>query len=96
MLAMGVLCAAHERDIAVPRDLSLIGYDDSEIAAYATPPLTTIRQPAFELGATASSILIDALEGRGALPRSVNLPPMLVERRSVGFGAARAATEQAV
>jgi LacI family transcriptional regulator len=93
MLAMGVLCAAHERNIAVPRDLSLIGYDDSEIAAYATPPLTTVRQPAFELGATASSILIDALEGKGCLPRSVNLPPVLVERSSVGFGAAREATE---
>ena len=54
MLAMGALCAAHERGIGVPRDLSVIGYDDFEIAAYASPPLTTIRQPAFELGATAA------------------------------------------
>jgi LacI family transcriptional regulator len=89
MLAMGALCAAHERGIVVPRDLSVLGYDDSEIAAYATPPLTTIRQPAFELGATASGVLIDALEGKAEMPRSVDLPPVLVERRSVGFGAAR-------
>lgn len=85
MLAMGALCAAHERGIGVPDDLSVIGYDDSEIAAYASPPLTTIRQPAFELGTTAASILIDALEGRAPLPPIVDLPPILVERKSVGW-----------
>ena len=85
LVAMGALCAAHERGIAVPGTLSVLGYDDSEFAAYTSPPLTTVRQPAFDMGATAARLLIEHLDGKQPLPREVALPPTLVERRSVGF-----------
>jgi DNA-binding LacI/PurR family transcriptional regulator len=84
MLAMGVLCAAHERDLSIPRDLSVMGYDDSEFAAYTAPPLTTIRQPAFDIGETAARVLIEHLERRTPMPKAIALPPNLIERRSVG------------
>jgi LacI family transcriptional regulator len=84
MLAMGALCAAQERGISIPRDLSIMGYDDSELAAYAAPPLTTIHQPAAELGETAARVMIELLDERRPMPRLVALPPVLVERASVG------------
>ncbi|MDQ0471371.1 LacI family DNA-binding transcriptional regulator [Labrys wisconsinensis] len=83
MLAIGALCAAHERGLRVPDDLSVMGYDDSEIAAYTAPPLTTIRQPAFEMGQAAARVLIEHLDSGTPLPHMLALPPELVERRSV-------------
>lgn len=83
MLAMGALCAANERNIEIPRDLSVMGYDDSAFAAFTAPPLTTIRQPAFEMGETAARILIEHLETRRPMPASLALPPSLIERKSV-------------
>lgn len=83
MLAMGVLCAANERGLSIPRDLSVMGYDDSAIAAFTAPPLTTIRQPAFEMGETAARTLIEHLETREPMPQGLALLPTLVERRSV-------------
>lgn len=84
MMAMGALCAAHERGLVVPDDLSVMGYDDIELAAYMAPPLTTIRQPVPELGARAAGLLIDHLDAAAPLPRILKLKPRLVERRSVG------------
>lgn len=83
MLAMGALCAASEKGIGVPRDLSVMGYDDSEFAAFTAPRLTTIRQPAFLIGETAARILIEHLDKGVPLPHLVALAPELVERRSV-------------
>lgn len=84
MMAMGALCAAHERGLTVPDDVSVMGYDDVELAAYMAPPLTTIHQPVPELGARAAGLLIDHLDAGAPLPRVVKLEPRLVERRSVG------------
>ena len=83
MLAMGALCAANERGIAVPRDLSVMGYDDSEFSAYTAPPLTTVRQPAFEMGEAAARAIIAFLDSGAPMPRLTALPPSLVERKSV-------------
>jgi LacI family transcriptional regulator len=84
LLAMGVICAAEEKGIHVPTDLSVMGYDDSAFAAFTAPPLTTIRQPAFEMGETAARLLIEHLETKAPLPsQSIELPPRLVERKSV-------------
>ncbi|GAA0583320.1 LacI family DNA-binding transcriptional regulator [Caenispirillum bisanense] len=84
MMAMGALCAAHERGLVVPDDVSVMGYDDVELAAFMAPPLTTIHQPVPELGARAAAVLIDHLDGGAPLPRVLKLRPRLVERRSVG------------
>jgi len=89
LMAAGVLRAAAERGLAVPDRLSVLGYDDIELAAYLTPPLSTIRQSAGLLGARAAELLIDHLEDGRPLPDLLTLPPDLVLRASVGWPCAR-------
>lgn len=84
LMAAGVLRAAAERGLTVPDRLSVLGYDDIELAAYLTPPLSTIRQSAGLLGARAAELLIDHLEDGRPLPDLLSLPPDLVLRASVG------------
>jgi len=76
-IALGVLDAAAERGIAVPRDLSVAGFDDIPEAALATPPLTTIRQPHDRKGSEAVRLLLE-----GEPSGSVVLPTELVVRAS--------------
>jgi DNA-binding LacI/PurR family transcriptional regulator len=61
---MGLLAACHRRGIFVPDNLSIIGFDDIDMAAYTIPPLTTIRQPRFELGQRAMQMMLALLGGR--------------------------------
>jgi LacI family transcriptional regulator len=87
-MAMGALHAIRQRGLRVPEDIALVGYDDLALAAYATPPLTTVHQPISEMGAQAVRVLIDQIKGQGPAS-SVRLPAHLVVRESCG---ARAAT----
>jgi LacI family transcriptional regulator len=57
-MAAGVLAVAHERDIDVPGTLSIVGFDDGDLAAAVWPPLTTIHQPILELGRAAAELLL--------------------------------------
>ncbi len=61
-LALGALCALDEAGIRVPRDVSVVGFDDITFAAYATPPLTTVRQPVAELARHAVTYLLDLID----------------------------------
>lgn len=63
-LAIGVLRAARELAIRVPADLSVVGFDDIDVAEYIDPPLTTVHQPGRRKGDAAMRILIDRLERR--------------------------------
>ena len=56
--AFGVYRAAHELGVAVPSELSVIGFDDLPMAHWAWPPLTTIRQPLTEMGAMATRLVL--------------------------------------
>ena len=58
-MAIGVMERIKEMGLKVPNDIAIIGFDDIEIAAYVKPELTTIRQPIYELGKTATKILLD-------------------------------------
>jgi DNA-binding LacI/PurR family transcriptional regulator len=78
--AMGVLAACYRRGIVVPDGLSVIGFDDIDMAAYTIPPLTTIRQPRFELGQCAMHMMLAALDGQE--PENQILPGTLVERET--------------
>jgi DNA-binding LacI/PurR family transcriptional regulator len=49
----------------VPRDVSIVGFDDQPSAAYACPPLTTVRQPTTEMGVAAARAVVDELRGLG-------------------------------
>jgi LacI family transcriptional regulator len=63
-MAVGALMAARELGLAVPDDLSIVGFDDSEVSRITWPRLTTIRQPVFEMAVAAADMLIAQLEGR--------------------------------
>lgn len=60
-MAYGVLTAAEERGLAVPADLALVGFDDDYPSVYTRPPLTTVRQPYFEMGQQSVALLFSLL-----------------------------------
>ncbi len=79
-LALGLMTALRERDVVVPRDVLVTGWDDIMAARYAE--LTTVRQPLRDLGATAARFLDDLIAGRRAEPRTEVLPTELIVRSS--------------
>jgi DNA-binding LacI/PurR family transcriptional regulator len=80
--AFGVLQALAERGLRAPDDVSVTGFDDLPIATWATPPLTTIRQPLAAMAATAFWMLTAADDGSEVRPRHLELETTLVVRRS--------------
>ena len=80
MVAVGVLLTCRSLGLAVPQQLSIVGFDDIELTQYVTPPLTTVHQPKLTLGRTAMSILLDLLEGKS--PENQMLPVDLVVRHT--------------
>jgi LacI family transcriptional regulator len=64
MAAIGILGAADAAGLKVPGDLSVVGYDDLPMAAWTSPPLTTVRQPIVEKGRLAARLLIQRLQGK--------------------------------
>jgi DNA-binding LacI/PurR family transcriptional regulator len=81
LVALGALETAKQRGYQIPRDLSIVGFDDIEEAEYALPPLTTIWQPPRRLGTAAAETLIERLRGRTE-PRRISLEFSLVVRGS--------------
>jgi LacI family transcriptional regulator/LacI family repressor for deo operon, udp, cdd, tsx, nupC, and nupG len=80
LVAVGVLMACRELGLQVPRDLSIVGYDDVDLARYVTPPLTTVHQPKLRLGEVAMQMLLDLLDARPVANQL--LPVDLVVRAS--------------
>jgi LacI family transcriptional regulator/LacI family repressor for deo operon, udp, cdd, tsx, nupC, and nupG len=80
MTAVGVLMACRGQGIAVPGELSVIGYDDIRMVSYVTPPLTTIQQPKVQLGSLATQVMMDLLNSRPG--RNHLLAPTLMLRAS--------------
>jgi LacI family transcriptional regulator len=71
--AMGARLALFEKGIQVPQDISLVGFDDLPISSYMTPPLTTVRQPVFEVGLYAAHKLLNMM---GYPAEQVVIPPL--------------------
>lgn len=86
IMVIGALCAADEMGLRVPQGVSLIGYDNVRNACYFTPALTTIHQPKDSLGETVFSMLLDHIVNKHEEPRSIEMRPRLIERRSVADG----------
>jgi len=82
-MAIGAMQAAREAGFLVPDDISIVGFDDIPVAAYLTPPLTTVRQPLYELGEAAARMLLRLLEGELSSPTREVLPALLVPRGTV-------------
>lgn len=78
LVAVGALLTCRSLGLAVPRQLSIVGFDDIELTQYVTPSLSTVHQPKLRLGETAMSILLDLLEGKS--PENQLLPVDLVVR----------------
>ncbi len=82
VMAMGALMAARSRGLRVPDDLSVVGFDDPPWTQLVSPPLTTVRQPTFEIGRTAADLLLQRVEDPDREPALVTLPTALVVRGS--------------
>jgi DNA-binding LacI/PurR family transcriptional regulator len=83
-MAIGAMKAAAEHGVAVPADLSIVGFDDIKIAAYLHPALTTVHQPYEEIACQAVELLLEMIRDR-AIPQPaphVVIPPQLVKRDS--------------
>jgi LacI family transcriptional regulator len=80
--AFGVIEAARVAGLVVPRDLSVVGFDDLPIARWAAPPLTTVRQPLAEMGRVATQLLEALIAGRDPDAYHVELATALVVRSS--------------
>jgi len=81
VVAFGAISAIHKAGLLIPRDLSIVGFDDIFLAAHSQPPLTTIRVPAYGLGWTATETLIALIEGEEEVT-STTLESELVIRAS--------------
>ncbi|MFC4767118.1 LacI family DNA-binding transcriptional regulator [Effusibacillus consociatus] len=82
LLAIGVIQAGRERGIGVPDDLSVVGFDNTILAAIVDPPLTTVAQPIHEMGRQVMDILIQRIEDEKKMKQRVVLLPELVIRKS--------------
>jgi DNA-binding LacI/PurR family transcriptional regulator len=80
--AVGVIEAARQLGLQVPRDVSVVGFDDGVVARSSSPLLTTVRQPLFEMGIAAATALHDLIIGRRPMATQVELATSLVVRDS--------------
>jgi DNA-binding LacI/PurR family transcriptional regulator len=80
--AIGAIRAFRDHNIRVPEDVSIIGFDDIQGAAYHNPSLTTIRQPLYNMGTTAARILLQRLRGQKDYPEQIAIVPELIIRES--------------
>lgn len=71
--AIGAIRALRHAGRRVPEDVSVVGFDDSEIAEYSCPPLTTVRQPRVEMGRAGATLLTDLMHGRKAGSRVLDV-----------------------
>ncbi|TDL31744.1 LacI family transcriptional regulator [Jeotgalibacillus sp. S-D1] len=81
-MAIGGMQVFKENKIKIPKDISVIGYDDIQLSEFMSPPLTTIRQPKYEAGALAMHLILQQLSGTEVNPY-YKLSTELVVRKSV-------------
>ena len=82
LLAIGAIHALRQRGIDVPADIAVCGFDDFDVSEHMNPQLTTVAVPAWQIGATAASLLIDALDDKRPSVTDVCLPTTLQRRES--------------
>jgi DNA-binding LacI/PurR family transcriptional regulator len=80
--AIGAIRAMMDHGLRVPHDISVVGFDDIQGAAFHNPSLTTIRQPLTQMGVVAARILLQRIRGQASFPDMVPIIPELVIRES--------------
>lgn len=83
-VALGAMAALRERGLRIPEDVAVVGYDDIPLAAFAAPPLTTVRSPALEHGRLAGEMLVSLIRGERPERTQVDFELELVVRASCG------------
>lgn len=82
-MALGLISRLQQKDIQVPEDMSVIGYDNIELAEYFSPPLTTIHQPKRRVGKNAFEILLERIKDKKHEKRVFEMQPEIVVRNTV-------------
>ena len=83
-IALGCMHALRTSGFQIPRDISVIGFDDIPFAKYFVPSLTTIAQPAEAIGRMCATLLLDLIDGKSTKKKRFILPHTLVVRESTG------------
>ena len=80
--AIGAIRALRDHRLRVPEDISVVGFDDIQSAAFHNPSLTTIHQPLHEMGTLAARVLLQRVRGQSSVPHMLSVLPELVIRES--------------
>lgn len=91
-MAFGAIDAIHSKGLSVPKNVSVIGFDDISTSSHVFPPLTTMRQPLADLCASAVGELVSLIGGAEVEAKKITFPMELVVRGSTGPVAAKLAT----
>ena len=83
-LARGVIRGAAEDNVKCPEDLAVIGFDDSRLAYFTAPGLTSVRQPLDDVGAACVNVVHEALQSGAAAKHDIDFQPELIVRESSG------------
>lgn len=81
-VAIGAYQRIKEAGLRIPDDIAILGFSNSTIASLVDPPLTSIEQPSFDMGSRSAEILLDIIDGRMTVPRTLVLETKLVVRKS--------------
>jgi DNA-binding LacI/PurR family transcriptional regulator len=89
LITLGALETIHRRDLRIPEDVALVGFDDMYWAISLNPPLTAVSQPGYEIGRRAAELLFQRVAEPDRPAAKVVLRTTLVVRRSCGAAAAQ-------
>lgn len=82
LMAIGALRHCKERGISVPADLAIVGFDNIDLTEFVSPTVSTVAQPRFEMGTTATDLLIGMLDGNRAAEGRMLSPELIVRETS--------------
>ncbi|MHC1691772.1 MAG: LacI family DNA-binding transcriptional regulator [Sphaerochaetaceae bacterium] len=82
LMAIGAMKAANEFGLRIPQDISIIGFDNIEVSSFYSPPLTSVKVPAYDLGTLGAQKLLESIQGNTSC-ETLTLPTKLLVRKSV-------------
>jgi LacI family transcriptional regulator len=82
VVAFGAMSAIHQRNLQIPGDIALVGFDDVQLARFVNPPLTTVHSPVAELGRQAGELLLDLIRDQAEPGCRIVLDTRLIVRAS--------------